>query len=463
MDSGTRRIPTTNGSLRWSSRSTAPLKHPDHSVPSGDRAMARGLKTAVIAAGYAVSTASTLRSFLAKPHAARQAEILDEAAREIEAIAARWKSMSTEARPAIWLTYHNYYKAPDLLGPTLSRCFSIPYVLAEASHAAKRAEVWGVWHEAASLATRRADTHLCLTARDKLGIASLIRPDAQVVDLPPFIDLEGLPLAGRGQRPGPVRLLTVAMMRSGDKLLSYQFLARSLAHLPDIDWQLTIVGDGPARHEVASAFTACPADRLIWRGQLPREAIVEEIAGADLFVWPGFGEAFGMAYLEAQAMGLPVVALDVAGVSSVVRHGHTGLLVPEHDPIRLAEALRTLIQQASERVRLGTGQPRWSCAANAASRGPPRLSEQRSRGLRARCRSRRHEQPVGSGRRRPGTVPVRAAPLWISGFGTMMPSRRHPLSTDSRPFVKPTGCPCCSQSFRRRRTPALPNSCKAGL
>ena len=42
-----------------------------------------------------------------------------------------------------------------------------------------------------------------------------------------------------------------------------------------------------------------------------------------LYAWPGFGEAYGLAYLEAQAAGLPVVAQDIDGVPGVVRNGET--------------------------------------------------------------------------------------------------------------------------------------------
>ena len=45
-----------------------------------------------------------------------------------------------------------------------------------------------------------------------------------------------------------------------------------------------------------------------------------------LYAWPGYGEAYGLAYLEAQAAGLPVVAQDMDGVPGVVRNGETAIL-----------------------------------------------------------------------------------------------------------------------------------------
>ena len=127
-------------------------------------------------------------------------------------------------------------------------------------------------------------------------------------------------------------------MRRGDKLASYRVLADSLAMLSDLDWSLDLVGDGEARGEVAAAFAAL-SPRIRWRGALDESAVAAALADSDLFVWPAVNEAFGMALLEAQASGLPVVAGAVAGASGgvggIVADRETGLLVPPGDPCRV--------------------------------------------------------------------------------------------------------------------------------
>jgi glycosyltransferase involved in cell wall biosynthesis len=67
-------------------------------------------------------------------------------------------------------------------------------------------------------------------------------------------------------------------------------------------------------------------------------------AAADIAVWPAIREAFGMALLEAQAAGLPIVAGASPGVAQIVENEITGLLTPSSDDTMLAEAVRRLIQ-----------------------------------------------------------------------------------------------------------------------
>jgi len=61
----------------------------------------------------------------------------------------------------------------------------------------------------------------------------------------------------------------------------------------------------------------------------------DQYAIADIFIWPGVDEAYGMVYLEAQANGLPVVAEDHPGPRSVVASD----LVPTNDPAAFAAAI----------------------------------------------------------------------------------------------------------------------------
>lgn len=332
----------------------APLKQPDHPVPSGDRAMARLLMAALRHAGHRVDILSTLRSYRGQPGGGEA--LAAEAKSEVDRIAGSWRL--PQARPDLLFTYHLYYKAPDLLGPVLAARFGLPYLTAEASYAAKRqGGPWGSSQAAVVRAVQAATLNLCFTANDRAGLAE-ITDAARLLDLPPFLDTRAFPSREADPAGASVRLVTVAMMRAGDKRDSYRFLAAALQRLGHLAWRLTVVGDGPERAGVEADFAGLPRDRIHFAGALSSAEVAQGLTAADVFVWPGFNEAFGIGYLEAEASGLPVVAIRGEGTPSVVRDGETGLLTPP-DPALYAAAIARLIEDAGLRRAMGAAASRF--------------------------------------------------------------------------------------------------------
>lgn len=331
----------------------APLKPPDHPVPSGDRRIAGLLFDGLRAAGHHPFVASLLRSYDGQGDPARQARLAAIGAGTARLLLRRWRR-DPAAAPDLWFTYHLYYKAPDWLGPAISAALGIPYLVAEASSAPKRAGGnWRIGQRAVEQALRRADAVLGLNPADRDCVLPLLRDLEDWFDFPPFLDATHYAAAPCPRAPSPApRLIAVAMMRPGDKLASYRLLAAALAMLADLDWSLDIVGDGEARGEVTAAF-AIFGPRIRWRGALDETAVPAALAEADLFVWPAINEAFGMALLEAQASGLPVVAGAGGGVSGIVADRETGALVPPGDPAAFAAALRVLIRDPERRAAIG--------------------------------------------------------------------------------------------------------------
>ena len=82
-------------------------------------------------------------------------------------------------------------------------------------------------------------------------------------------------------------------------------------------------------------------------------------AAGDLFVWPAVNEAYGMAMLEAQAAGLPVVSSATRGVQDVVQHGVTGLLAQPGDVPAFTQHIRALLQDALRRSAMGAAAARF--------------------------------------------------------------------------------------------------------
>ena len=331
----------------------APMKGPDHPVPSGDRTVARLYLAALRLAGFDVEVVSEFRSYDGKGDAERQAGLLAEAEGERARLLARW-AVSGARRPDLWFTYHLYHKAPDLLGPDLAAALAIPYAVAEPSYAPKRAGgAWDVFFRKAEAALRAADVAFITTAADAECVVPL-RGAGPCVRVPPFIDVAVQNhIAQHADDKGPVRLVCVAMMRKGDKTESYRILANALKVLADHDWHLSVAGDGETRDMIGEFFSRM-AHRIKFLGRVEgREQISSLLAASDIFVWPAVNEAFGMALLEASAHGLPVVAGREGGVCDVVLDGVTGLLSMPRDAADFAEKLRALLVDAPLRRRMG--------------------------------------------------------------------------------------------------------------
>lgn len=359
---------------------------------SGDRRMARQLIAALESLGHDVAPVAAPKTYFREPDPARFAGAAADAARLRGDLLAGYRA--DRPPPDLWFTYHNYYRAPDFLGPEIAAALGIPYVTAEASDSARRATGEWAGHTAVvrqGLAV--GDVHFCFTDRDRQGLEPWRNEGTALLALPPFVTLAPVqprPAASSG-RP---RLVTVAMMRDGAKLKSYLALARILDRSRGEDWTLSIIGDGPCRAGIETAFAGLPKGRVTWHGQLDRDATQAALARHDIFLWPGIGEAYGLVYLEAQAAGLPVIAFDSGGVAETVRTGETALLVPEPDEEALAAALTMLLRDGALRENMGAAARRFIIE----ERTPARTAERLADGLALAIRNRQAKLKPTSGK-----------------------------------------------------------------
>jgi D-inositol-3-phosphate glycosyltransferase len=133
--------------------------------------------------------------------------------------------------------------------------------------------------------------------------------------------------------------------------------------------------------------------RVRFLGAQPQERLHLFYAAADATVMPSYYESFGMVALEAMACGSPVVASRVGGLTTTVRDGVTGYLVPEGDAAAFAERLELLLRDGGRRERFGreatrwAAEHRWPCVAEAVCRLYSELQPVASHHLKlARCR-----------------------------------------------------------------------------
>ena len=85
----------------------------------------------------------------------------------------------------------------------------------------------------------------------------------------------------------------------------------------------------------------------------PRSDIARVMAACDLYTMPSFEEPFGLVFLEAMAMGKPVIAIDNGGTPEVVAHGETGLLSQPWDIPALAQNIVRLLDDPALAKRMG--------------------------------------------------------------------------------------------------------------
>lgn len=334
-----------------------PFKTPDDPRPSGDLVIGRGLCDFLMAQGHDVRLVSRLRS------------------RWIFWQPWRWPAAAVERRRAaalardfqadLWLTYHAYWKAPDLLGPACAKALGIPYAVVQASFATKYRKRPhtrpGFALNRASLlaadlvvANKRRDFKNVgrLVAEDRLHyVPTGIRPGNFTRDEAARAELR----AAWGVPDSMPVVCCAAMFRADVKTRGLLMTIAACARLAaqGLDFRLVIAGDGPERRRIEAACAQLPPGRARLLGLVPRERMAGVYSACDVFAFPGINEALGLVYLEAQACGLPVAALCGWGVKEAVADGQTGLLTPPLEPEAYGDAIARLLGDAPLRDRLG--------------------------------------------------------------------------------------------------------------
>ena len=149
-----------------------------------------------------------------------------------------------------------------------------------------------------------------------------------------------------GLLPGEITVMYAGRLtkEKGVDLLAESFLQ---ARWRDPRLHLVLAGGGPEEDALRERL----GDAATFLGWLAADALARAYASADVFLFASRTDTFGQVILEAQASGLPVVAVAEGGPTSLIEHGETGLLVPA-DVEALADALVGLVQRPVLRERL---------------------------------------------------------------------------------------------------------------
>lgn len=187
-------------------------------------------------------------------------------------------------------------------------------------------------------------------------LARFMNP-AEIVVIPNPVDADEVRRLGcpTAMRNGRLRLCSVGRLVSA-KGFDVLIDALALSSLGK-SWELLIIGEGPLRGALERKVDQLKLDEQIrFLGWLENPYPV--LATADIAVQASRWEGFGVAMLEALALGVPQIGTDCpGGVAEVLDNGKYGVLVPPEDPVALAEAIESLAGDASLRSSLAERGP----------------------------------------------------------------------------------------------------------
>ena len=179
--------------------------------------------------------------------------------------------------------------------------------------------------------------------------------------IPRGVDLEAFGFRGveAARSPGTPRAWRIGIVGRLTPIKGHDVAIRALQQLKQsgVRATLCIFGDAPSdkpalRHELeALAASLDVTEAVQWFGT--QQDIPRCLAEMDVAIVPSrYPESFGRSVIEAQAIGVPVVASKLGGLAEVIDDGRTGRLVPPEDPRALAEAIGQLLRDEALRERL---------------------------------------------------------------------------------------------------------------
>jgi glycosyltransferase involved in cell wall biosynthesis len=167
------------------------------------------------------------------------------------------------------------------------------------------------------------------------------------LDLEGFASSEQVALPPEAGMEGAVRIAFVGRLEIHKGVLQLPTLARALCRRGFVDFEVLVVGDGPARESCSHTAHELGVDQhftyLGWRTD-----VSHVLRQADVLVLPSLKESFGLVPLEALAAGLPVVAYDVGGVREALASAPGAHLVPVGEVESMADAVIAAVHERGE-------------------------------------------------------------------------------------------------------------------
>jgi len=189
----------------------------------------------------------------------------------------------------------------------------------------------------------RADGIIAICDYNKKRLTQLGCPEDKLIDIPNGIDMDQFKLTKR-KKGNKFIITTVARLVPVKNIPMALNIMKEIKDEGKFDFQYCIIGDGPLRKELEEKIRQYDlSDNVLMLGFQDHNKVRAQLAKSHIFLLTSENEAFPVVLLEAQAMGLPVVATNVGGLSESVIDGQTGYLIPENDVTAAKNCIYSLL------------------------------------------------------------------------------------------------------------------------
>ncbi len=332
-----------------------PFKPMGHPNPSGDLVTGTEIFTFLANRNHLIALASKLRCRWIYYRPLSYLQILLERGN----IQTRYTNTPVD----LWLSYHSYYQAPNLLGSFCARKLNIPYVIFQGIYSTKRRKKLKTLP--GFLLNKRvlsSASHIFTNKkRDHLNLKRIIPPE-KLTYIPPGIYPNQFQFSAKWREKirqklhidNEVIIMTAAMMRPGVKTQGIVKVMESCSELArdGMNIRLIVAGDGNNRQYLEKKGTELLGKKIIFLGKIARQDMYRYYSTADIFAFPGIDESLGMVYLEAQSCNLPTIAYEDWGGGEAIVHKKTGLLCPAADGEMFTSNIKKLVRDEALRHKL---------------------------------------------------------------------------------------------------------------
>jgi len=174
---------------------------------------------------------------------------------------------------------------------------------------------------------------------------------------PVGVEIDKFPFKWKGNKnlPSPIIILTVARLVE-EKGLKYSITAikEILMNNSDLHLKYYIVGEGVLKESLINLVKKLKLGDIVkFLGSMDQLQVAKEMLMAHIFLLPSISEALPVVLMEAQAIGLPIIATDVGSVAEAIVDSRSGFLVPSRDVNALVEKIEYLIEHPEVWPKMG--------------------------------------------------------------------------------------------------------------